>query len=83
MNKNSVQQEKNSSGERAESPSPAPERLQDIRRWSRLTAEMEDVAAKNGIRPMESKNERRLRSDIDYLLSRLPERETESDQGTT
>lgn len=47
------------------------ERLQQIRRWSRVQADMEAVAAKNHISPMESKYEKRLRDDIDFLLSVL------------
>lgn len=46
-------------------------RIDEIRRWSRIQADMERSAAKNGISPGESKNEKRLRKDIDYLLSQL------------
>lgn len=49
------------------------ERLKRIRQWSRIRGDMEDVAAKNHISPGESKYERQLREDINFLLSLLDE----------
>jgi hypothetical protein len=46
-------------------------RIDEIRRWSRIQADMERTAAKNGISSGESENEKKLREDIDYLLSQL------------
>lgn len=51
---------------------PEDERVKEIRRWSRLASDMEDVATRNGISPGESQNEKRLREYVDYLLSLFP-----------
>lgn len=55
------------------------QRIEQIERWSRIAHDMAETAIKNRISPGESQNEKKLRDDIDFLLSLVKSQEAERD----